>query len=139
MTTEDNIALVRRYLDEVWAKGNLDALDNLLSPHYQRHLNPNSPPLTRDGQRQRLNAFRGAFPDVQLTMEDIFAEGDRVVFRSTMRATHRGTFLGIPPTGNRVCVALLDVVRLDGGKFAEHWGGPDMLDLLKQLGASVQV
>jgi predicted ester cyclase len=70
-------------------------------------------------------------------VEDIFAEGDRVVFRSIMRGTHRGAFQGIQPTGKRVNVGLLDVIRIVDAKFAEHWGGPDLFDLVKQLGAKI--
>ena len=67
------------------------------------------------------------------------AEGDRIAFRSTMRGTHRGEFLGIPPTGIQVTVGLLDVIRIENGKFVEQWGGPDLLDLVQQLGAEISV
>jgi len=139
MTTlqEQNKALIHRYLDEVWGKGNLAAVDDFLSPDYKRYLSPVAEPLTLAGQKQRLTGFRTAFPDVQITVEDIFAEGDRVVFRSVMRGTHQGAFQGIPPTGKPVTVGLLDVIRIENGKFVEHWGGPDLFDLVKQLGAKI--
>ncbi len=139
MSAEANKSLVRRYIQEVWQKRNIAAVDAFLAPNYRRHLSPTAAPLTRDGQRQRLAGFRAAFPDIQLAIEDVFAEGDRVAFRSTMRGTHHGIFQGIAPTGKHVTVALLDVVRIEDGKIVEHWGGPDLWDLLQQLGAVVSV
>ena len=120
MSAEENKSLVRRYLEEVWQKGNPDAVDDFLAPNYRRYLSPTAPPLDLDGQRQRLTGFRAAFPDIQLTIEDMFAEDDRVAFRSTMRGTHRGVFQGIAPTGRHVTVSLIDIVRVENGKFAEH-------------------
>ena len=139
MSAEDNKSLVRRYLEEVWQKGNPDAVDDFLAPNYRRYLSPTTPPLDLAGQRQRLAGFRAAFPDIELTIEDMLAEGDRVVFRSTMRATHQGVFQGIAPTGRDVTVSLIDVIRVENGKLVEHWGGPDLFDLLKQLGAVISV
>ncbi len=139
MTTlqEQNKSLILRYLDEVWGKGNIAAVDVFLSTDYRRYLSPIAEPLTLEGQKQRLAAFRTAFPDVQITVEDIFADGDHVIFRSIMRGTHQGAFQGIEPTGKRVTVGLLDVIRIENGKFVEHWGGPDLFDLIKQLGAKI--
>ena len=137
MSAENNKSLMRRYFEEVWQKGNPAAVDHFLAPTYQRYLSPKAAPLTLDGQRQRLDGFRAAFPDIQLTIEDMVAEGDRIAFRSTMRGTHQGVFLGIPPTGKYVTVTLIDIVRIENGKIVEQWGGPDLFDLLKQLGAIV--
>ena len=137
MSTEDNKSLVRRYLDEVWQKGNVMAADEFLAPNYRRYLSPTAAPLDVAGQKQRLAGFRAAFPDIQITLEDIFAEGDRVAFRSTMRGTHQGAFLGLAPTGRAVTVSLVDVMRVENGRLVEHWGGPDLLNLAQQLGAVV--
>lgn len=137
MSSEDNKSLVQRYLDEVWQKGNLAAVDEFLAPHYRRYLSPTAEPLDVAGQKQRLAGFRAAFPDVRLTLEDIFAEGDRVAFRSTMRGTHQGLFLGLAPTGRSVTVSLLDVIRVENGRLVEHWGGPDLLSLAQQVGAVI--
>jgi hypothetical protein len=82
-----------------------------------------------------LAGLRAAFPDITITLEEIFAEGDRVAFRSTIRGTHLNTFQGIAPTGRSVTVSLLDIVRVEDYKIVEHWGGPDFLDWLQQLGA----
>ena len=139
MSVEENKSLVRRYLDEVWNQRNPAAVDEFLAPDYRRYLSPIAAPLTRDGQRQRLTGFRAAFPDVHLTLEDVFAEGDRVAFRVTLRGAHHGVFQGIPATGRAVVVSTLDVVRVENGNLAEHWGGPDLWGLLQQLGAVISV
>ena len=126
-------SLGRRYIDEAWHDGRPAA--PFFAPHYRRHLSPGAAPLDGAGQQERITAFRAAFPDLRFTLEDLVVEGDRVVFRATVRGTHQGTFRGVPPTGREGAFTVLDVVRVEGGAFAEHWGGPDLHDLLQQLGA----
>ena len=137
MTVEANKALVERYVDEVW--NGRQPGGAFFSPNYQRHLTGTSPALTNAEQQQRVRDFQMAFPDLHFTVEDLFAEGDRVVFRATMRGAHRGVFRGIAPTQRQIVVTVLDVVRVENGAFAEQWGGPDLLNLLQQLGAVVSV
>lgn len=139
MSTEANKALLSRYIAEVWDRQNPTAVDEFLAPTYKRYRSPTAEPLTRDGQKQLLTSFRAAFPDAQLTVEEIIAEGNRIAFRSTIRGTHQGEFLGIAPTGKHVTVSLVDVIHIENGRFAEQWGGPDLLDLLQQLGAEISV
>jgi steroid delta-isomerase-like uncharacterized protein len=129
-------ALVRSYIEEVWGRGNLDAVELYFGANYRRHLSPTLEPLSLNGQKQRLADFRAAFPDVKITIEDVFSEGAYVIFRSTMSGTHRGRFQGMQPTGKMITVSLVDIIRVENGKFVEHWGGPDLYDLLRQLGAS---
>lgn len=137
MSADNNKTLVRRYIQKVWGENDATALDEFLAANYHRHISPNAPPLDREGQKQRLAGIRTAFPDIVLTLEEIIAEGDRVVFRSTIRGTHQKIFQGIAPTGRPVIVALLDMVRVQDNKIVEQWGGPDFLDWLRQLGAEV--
>ena len=137
MSAQQNTSVVRRYIEEVWDKNNPAAIDEFLAPHYRRYISPTGASITREGQKQRLAAFRTTFPDIQLTIEDRLNEGDRVAFRSTIRGTHQGMFLDIAPTGRSVIVSLIDVVRIEQGQIIEHWGGPDIFDLLRQLGVGV--
>lgn len=139
MSAEENKAILRRYLEEVWEKQNPAAARKFLAPNYQRYTSPNVAPLTVDDQLERLIGFRAAFPDIQITVEEIIAEGDWIAFRSTMRGSHQGEFLGIAPTGKQVTVGLVDLIRGEDGRFVEHWGGPDLFDLLRQLGAVLSV
>jgi predicted ester cyclase len=75
-----------------------------------------------------------AFPDLHLTIEDLIAEGDKVVDRQTARGTHQGTFMGIPPTGKQITVTAMNISRIVGGKIVEHWVELDTLGMLQQLG-----
>ncbi|MBV8212735.1 MAG: ester cyclase [Verrucomicrobia bacterium] len=138
MSAEENKELVRHYIEAVWNQRNIAALDELLAPNYRRYVSATAAPLSREGQRQRINGFHTAFPDLHFTIEDLLAESDRVTFRVTLRGTHQGVFpffQGIAPTGKQVTISVLDVVRVEGKKFAEQWGGPDLFDLLRQLDA----
>jgi len=77
-----------------------------------------------------------AFPDAQVTLEDIFAEGDRVAYRLTIRSTHTGEFLGVPASGRQVAVSFIAIVRIVDGKLVEEWGGLDQPDLTRQMRGS---
>jgi predicted ester cyclase len=134
LSPDQNKATVRRYLDEVWNRGDIEASDAYLAPGYRRHLGPGTDPLDIEGQRVRLQSFRTAFPDVSLVIEEMLAEGDLVAFRFTMSGTHEGDFQGIAPTGTRISVPGLDLVRLKDGLLTEHWGGADLNALKAQLG-----
>ena len=135
MPAEENKASIRRYVEEAWNKGNVDIMDELMAAHYARHMAISAPPLTRDGQKQRILGFRRAFPDLRLTIEDMVAEGEKVSFRLTLRGTHQGEFMHVPPTGKQIVVGAVDVARFEDGKVVEQWGQTDMLGLLQQLGA----
>jgi steroid delta-isomerase-like uncharacterized protein len=134
-STEDNKATVRRYLEEAWNQKNLGILDQLTASDYARYISGQASPLDREGQKQRIASFHQALPYVHLTLEDLIAEGDRVVFRITLRGTHSGTLMGVPPTGKRVTISAIDIARLADGKIVEHWGQMDTFGLLQQLGA----
>jgi predicted ester cyclase len=135
MTVEENKLLVRRYVEEVWNGHDASLAGEFFAPDYERHLSPNDEPLDAEGQRRRIEGFLAAFPDIRFEVEDVFGEGDLVTFRAKIHATHEGEFAGVSATGKRVRVSLIDVVRVEGGKFVEHWGGPDTHGLLGQLGA----
>jgi steroid delta-isomerase-like uncharacterized protein len=135
MSTEENKTIVRQYLEEAWNQGNLTILDELMSPDYTRYMSGQAP-LDRESQKRRIASFRQALPDVRLTLEDLVAEGDRVVFRITLQGTQLGTLMGVPPTGKAVTIAAIDIARLEGGKIVEHWGQMDTYGLLQQLGAA---
>ena len=137
MSTEENKSLVHRYVEQILNRGNMAVADELLASDYKRYISPTTAPLSVDVQKQRLAGIRAAFPDWHLTVEDMIADGDRVAFRATIRGTHKGAFQSIPPTGKAVTGSALDIVRIENGKIAEHWGGPDLLNLLQQLGAVI--
>lgn len=137
MTEDFYFKLMQRYVDEVWGEKNVDALDHYLTEGYRRHLTARTEPLDREGQKRLVASFWHAFPDAELELQDVIGSGDRLAFRSVMRGTHRGVFHSVEPTGTQVEVLLLDFLRLEDGRLAEQWGGPNLLDLLQQVGASV--
>jgi steroid delta-isomerase-like uncharacterized protein len=125
--------LVVAYVERVWNQHDVDALDELASPAYQRHLGPTRPPLDRAAQKERLRALQRSLEGVSFQVDDLIAEGDRVVFRVTVRGTHRDTMLGIPATGRSVAFTAIDILRFESDKIVEHWGFGDSAALLDQL------
>jgi len=131
MSTEDNKELVRRFYGE--GVHNPALFDELLAPTYVLHL-PGSPPIAGIEQaKQLMVVYTSAFPDLQLTTEDVVAEGDKVAIRNTWRGTHHGAFQGLPPTGKQVMFSGSDFFRFVGGKIAEQWADLDALGLMQQL------
>ena len=120
MSTEENKALVRRFVDEVQSAGNTDAIDEICSPEFVNHSAPPGAPSNREGVKQLTAMFRQAFPDSYFTIEDMMAERDKVATRKTFHGTHQGEFMGIPPTGQQVSMGLIDIVRIADGRVVEH-------------------
>jgi steroid delta-isomerase-like uncharacterized protein len=133
MHSEQLKAHVRQYIRRVWNDKELDALDELASPNYRRHLGPNRPSIDRAAQKERLRGLQRAMPDVHFATEDLIVDGDRVVFRVTVTGTHRGEMLGFPATGRKVAYSAIDILRYEADKIVEHWGFGDSADLLEQL------
>jgi steroid delta-isomerase-like uncharacterized protein len=124
MSVEENKALARREQAELWNHtGNLDAAAELFSPD-----------RVEDAKQEAANVRRG-FPDLESTIEDLIAERDKVVAHWRAQATHRGEYMGIPPSGNRVDFRGISIYRIEGGKIAESWSVSDLLGMMQQLGA----
>jgi steroid delta-isomerase-like uncharacterized protein len=135
--SEENKALVRRYFEEIWDKGNLDLIDELFTTNFVRH-----GPTTTEGEVRGLEGFkslvsmyRSAIPDLRVPIEDLVAEGDRVVTRWTARGTHQGELMGNAPTGNQASVTGITIDRISGSKIEEEWIDYDTLSLMQQIGA----
>ena len=131
---EANKAAIRRFYEEFLSRGDLAVADELCAPDYAAHFLPPWAPNGVEGLKQILTMYRTAFPDVRSTIEDLIAEGDQVIARATTRGTHRGAFMGIPPTGKQVAVIGIDAFRLVDGKIVEHWLNRDDVGILQQLG-----
>lgn len=136
MTTSDTEDLLLRYVEAVWGHRDPDAAAEFVAPGYRRHLSPAQEPLDAGAQIARLRGFMTAFPDVTLSVERVAAHGELLAFAGVMRGTHRGAFQGVEPTGRPFEVYLLDMVRIDKGRIVEHWGGPDLHDLVRQVSAA---
>ncbi len=131
MSTDANKAVSRRFWEEVFDAGDLSVLDDILAPG---HLNsgPGAPPglpAGPEGSRQIVSIYRGAFPDLRITVEEQLAEGDRVFTRWSARGTHTGALMGIPASGQSVTVTGCVVDRI-----AETWGIFDQFGMMQQIG-----
>jgi steroid delta-isomerase-like uncharacterized protein len=135
MSSEDNKAIARRFYAEVWNGGNMDTADELIAGDFVDHAAPPGVASGLAGAKQVFTLYRTAFPDLQLSVDDLIAEGDRVVARWSSSGTHQGELMGIPPTGKQVKITGIDLFRFSGGKLAEHWGVFDQLAMLQQIGA----
>jgi steroid delta-isomerase-like uncharacterized protein len=135
VSAEDNKALIREVIEEVWNEGNLAAVDRYFAPDYVDHAPLPGQGPGPEGYKGAVAAIRDAFPDLRLTLEDILGEGDKVAFRYTMEGTHRGDFMGMPPTGKPFSVTGMIFARIAGGKAVERWANLDTLGLMQQIGA----
>jgi steroid delta-isomerase-like uncharacterized protein len=133
-TEESNKALVRTFYEEI-DKGNLAAMDELVSEDYINHHPAPFPGLApgREGLKQAFQIFWEATPGYHV-IEDQVAEGDKVVTRLTVYGAHEGDLPGIPKTGNKMEMTAVAIHRIADGKIAEHWSNTDELGLMQQLG-----
>jgi predicted ester cyclase len=135
MSTENNKAVYRRWFEEVVTGGRLEVADELLAPGYVLHFPGMPSSVDVAGHKQLVAMFRAGFSDWVEHVDDVIAEGDKVVIRVTGRGTHNGDFQGIAPTGRVVTATGIGIGRLEGGRIAEAWAAYDALGLMQQLGA----
>jgi predicted ester cyclase len=134
MSTEESRAVLRRLVDAINGDDEAAFLD-LLVPDVVDHYGLPGLPPGREGWNMNRKILRLAFPDACWHEEDLFAEGDRVVGRFTLRGTHLGDFLGTPPSGNSIEVSNIHILCVVDGKIVEHWGHGDDMGMMRQLGA----
>ena len=118
---EQNKALFERYVDEVFNKKNVAFIDEFLDPNLVEH-------------KEDIYAFLGAFPDLHVTVEDLIAEGDKIVGRVTLTGTHQGELMGIPATGKKVSFSEILIARISNGKVVELSEVADTMSMMQQLG-----
>jgi len=135
MSTEQNKTLVKTLMEEVWHKRNVAAIDEIFAPEYVGH-GIDHPGSSHDieASKQSSALFLSAFSDFHVTCDDVFAEGDRVALRFTVRTTHTGEFSGIAPTGRGVTFAGISIMRCHEGRIVEQWQIVDIPGLMEQLG-----
>jgi steroid delta-isomerase-like uncharacterized protein len=134
VSAEDNKAVVRRWI-EAYNNRDTQAEADARAPGYVAHAPGLPGPLDSEAWAQFIASFKEAFPDLWLTVEDIFSEGDMVAARVAFKGTHRGEFQGIPPTDKQVAFSSIEIDRMVDGKVQEHWFELDQLGLMRQLGA----
>ena len=136
MSSETNKTVSRRFFEEVWNKGDLAVLNEILT---EDHVNsgPGTPPelpTGPEGTKQLVTMYRNAFPDVHFTIDEQLAEGEKVLTRWTGQGTHQGELQGLPATGKSSTISGIVIDRIVNGKIAESWGLFDNFSMLQQLG-----
>jgi steroid delta-isomerase-like uncharacterized protein len=131
----DHATTMRRLYERINAR-DIDGFGDMLAADFvERDELPGLAP-TKDGVTMFFRMYIAAFPDLQMVPEDVIASGDKVVARVRVTGTHKGEFMGLPPTGRRVEVQLIDIIRFsDDGRAREHWGVFDQFGMMQQLGA----
>jgi predicted ester cyclase len=131
-TSAEHVHAFRTIIEEGFSRGNLAALDAVVAPDMVEHQHGAAAGL--EELKGMIRHLREGIPDLQLTVEDLAVAGDKVWGRLKGRGTHAGAFMGLPPTGKRIEIDVIDICRFEGGKMVEHWGVPDRVALLEQLG-----
>lgn len=140
MTTEENKKTARRIVIELINGGNLDLIDRIIAPDFIEHAAPPGVGPGRDSFRAMIPMLRGAFPDLEYTIEDQVAEGDRVAQRLVGHGTMQGEFLGMQPTGKKAEWQEMHFHRFNAdGQLAEHWETSNELGMMAQLGLAPQM
>jgi predicted ester cyclase len=132
MSTEENIAAFRKLIDVAFTKGDLSVVDELGSPAGIEHQRGNKPGI--EGTKATITTLHTWFSDFELTIVKLAADGDTVWSLNRARGVNTGSIMGFPPTGKSFEIDVMDVVRFEDGKMVEHWGVPDQLGMLMQLG-----
>lgn len=133
MSIEENKAVARRWNDEIWNKGNLAAIDELMATDFIWHSAPPGVAPDREGLKQSAVSL-SSFADIHCATKDMVAEGDKVAVRWTWSGSHTGEYIGITPTGKRVTMTGISIIRIVGGKIVEEWDESDNLGFMEQLG-----
>ena len=138
MPAEENKAIVRRWVDEAYNPGNVGLMDELFAADFVNHDPAN--PMVRDleGLKQDVRTQQEAFPDRHTSIDELLADGDKVIKRFTFRGTQSGEWNGIPATGKQVTLQGIDILRIENGQITEIWWGYDALGVLQQLGVLPQ-
>ena len=136
MSVEENKAVLRRVAEEIFNKGDLAVVDEVIASNYVYHGSGGQEYKGPEGFKQIVTMFRTAFPDLRVTLEDMVAEGDKVAHRLTIRGTHKGELMGIAPTGKQVTISVVTISRFAGGKEVESWSNSDQLGMMQQMGVA---
>jgi steroid delta-isomerase-like uncharacterized protein len=134
MSTEQNKSIVRRWIEEGWNKHNLAVIDEVYAPNFVQHEPEPQTVNSRAALKQYVGTYLTAFPDLQLSIEDLLAEGDKVVWRFNSIGHQTGPFMGMPPTGRTGNITGIVIFRLEDSRIVEGWVNIDVLGLLQQTG-----
>ena len=134
MSTEQNKSIVRRWVEEGWNKGSAALIDELYTPNFYQHETGPETVNSREALKQFHAGYLAAIPDLQFTIDDLIAEGDKVVWRFKASGHQTGPLMGMPASGKAATVTGIIIFRFEGSRIAEAWLNLDMLGMLQQLG-----
>ena len=134
MGSYEGKVLVRRFIDEIFVKGNADAVEKLVTSDFTPH-SWGKMPSGIEPLKDAIKRAHAGLSDVSMKIEDVIAEEDKVAVRLTARGRHTGEFMGLPPSGKDYTISETHIFHLRDGKISEHWRDADMLGLMRQLGA----
>ncbi len=130
---QQHMEQLRRLMELGFSQGDLAAVNQVLAPGFVEH-QAGVHPANAEGVKANIMFLRQIFPDLACQIVDLVAVGDKVWARARGSGTHRGSFMGQPPTGRVVTIDVMDVCRFEDGKIVEHWGVPDRLSMIEQMG-----
>ena len=136
MGSDDLKQLNQRFNDEVFRRNRIDAIDEMLTDDFVEHMPAPGQATNREGAKDFMRQMVQAFPDLDFVMENQIAEGDMVSSIGKMTGTHKAGFMGVPATGRKISVPVMDTGRVRNGKFSEHWGLVDVPAMMTQLGVT---
>ena len=128
------LAVVRKFFEVGPSQGDLTAVDALLDPAFSLHVPLPAPGPGIEAMKTIIITCRAAFHDLQVTIEDLMQDGDRVTARFTARGVHNGEFMGLPPTGRPIVMTGIEIFRVQNGRIVELWGEANLMGLMHQLG-----
>ena len=133
-TPEQNKATVRRFNKEFIEGGNMNSFDEIIDASFINHTAPPGTPKGPEGVVYFFNhLLKSAFPDLSVSINDQVAEGDKVTTYKSFTATHKGEFFGVPASGKKVVMEVIDIIRLKNGKFTDHWNVLDWQSVMQQI------
>ena len=135
MSVENNKQIIREYIEKVVNTGNVDDIEKYISPDFYEGNKPGGQIVGIEGAKQHILGVRQTYPDLHLTIEQQIAEGDWVVTRITARGTHKGSWLGMKPTGKKVTITGINIEKVIDGRVVEHGGAANTLEALMEIGA----
>jgi steroid delta-isomerase-like uncharacterized protein len=135
MSTEETRKMARRWMDEVWQKASSTATDEILAADFTFNYAAPGVKPDREGYKQTVKEWHTGFPDVKFATADVIALGDKAAVHWKCQGTHRGRFLRIAPTGKRVSMAGISIIRIAGGKIVDEVGYANMMEVMQELGA----
>ena len=133
-TENENIAIVRKFFEVGPSKGDLAAADAILAPEFSLHTPLPTPGPGIEAMNNVITTCRAAFQGLNVTIDDIMADGDKITARFTARGMHKGEFMGLPPTGKAITMTGIEIFRVKEGKITELWGEANLMGLMQQLG-----